>query len=1325
MPIQRLITLGFTVLLAVIALSITLRIVQVNTAREQADVQARRAEALNVAESMRQKCRELTRFARAYVDTGDVRYRNFYEAIVAIRSGQQPRPNHYDPSFWDRALQQGLEDVTYRAPLSLQDILRQAAVPEAEAALLLHAQALSDEQVRSERAVMARYTAKLAAADGVPERVDAAAERAELNGAQNNAQTAIVMAQVERFIAAIEANLGAESKRLSELIDQRRAWQWLLVLLILAVSFAAIMGSRRAVVLPLQRLVDSTHAFAAGDYQQRARPTGAQEIKTLSTAFNEMAQAIGEDMGQRKALEAEAERIRAVAEGSRRRLLDITDQAPGIVFEFARERDGVYIARFVSHGVLEATGVGRQEVIIDFGCFLALLEEGEREKLQAAFEASAAQNAAVSQSLRLRHALSGETRWLLLNATPRQLDDGVMLWRGFFTDISAQKKLEAALDEAKQTAEAERERITNITNLLPGAVYEYVVNPDGSHCFSFMSQGIEDSLGLKVSEVMGDPDVYFRCIHPEDLGKVNQDIGMVASGDRVRMTYRLVHARTGATVWNLNTSVVKLDEDGSQRWFGVFNDISEMKKLEAELSVAKEAAESGSRAKGDFLANMSHEIRTPMNAIIGMSHLALGTPLSAQQRGYLSKIDGAAKSLLGIINDILDFSKIEAGKLAVEKAEFSLQSLLDNLTTLIGQKAQEKGLELLIRLDLALPNDLIGDPLRIGQILTNFCSNAVKFTERGEIVVSVEVLQRAEQAVLLRFAVRDTGIGLNEEQRGKLFQAFQQADTSTTRKYGGTGLGLTIAKRLSEMMGGEVGVDSTPGQGSTFWFTARLGVQQGAKPALRQGALELAGKRVLIVDDNESAREILSTLARSLKLEVTAVDSAAEALSALQQADRDRPYEIVFMDWKLPVLSGAGAARRIRLLALEVQPKIIMVTAYGREDVVSDLKGLVVDGLLIKPVNASTLLDALMSAYGHEAVRGASSLGSDKINPKLRGLRVLLAEDNEINQEVALELLGKAGIAVAVANHGQEALDRLKEQDFDLVLMDMQMPVMDGVAATEAIRKNPAWAKLPVIAMTANVMAADIAKCKVAGMNDHIGKPIDVKEMFATLSRWAQTRVISASAPEPVAVAQVVEAVALPEGIEGLDIASGLSRVEGNRALYRKLLLMFRSNQSAMVQTSRAALAQGDIAAAERYAHTLKGVAGNIGAAAVQDAARQLETALHASPAQAEIALAHLEQHLAPLCAALASLEAAPVAPSKRADSGTRSDLSTRLESLRIRIADDDSSALDLLEGLAEQLATPQEQALLRELDKHLNAYDYTAAQQSLERLLSQVNAHG
>ncbi len=536
-----------------------------------------------------------------------------------------------------------------------------------------------------------------------------------------------------------------------------------------------------------------------------------------------------------------------------------------------------------------------------------------------------------------------------------------------------------------------------------------------------------------------------------------------------------------------------------------FRDIAERKAAEEAMREARDLAETAARTKADFLSNMSHEIRTPMNAVIGMAHLALRTELNPRQRDYIEKIQASGQHLLGIINDILDFSKIEAGKLEVERVDFELDQVLDNLATLVGDKASAKGLELLFDVDSELPTRLQGDPLRLGQVLINYANNAVKFTEEGQIVVRVRVVEDDGDRLLTRFDVQDTGIGLTDEQMGRLFQSFQQADTSTTRQYGGTGLGLAIAKQLAELMGGEVGVESTPGEGSTFWFTARLG--RGADAVVRPlPQPDLRNRRVLVVDDNAQARHILSEMLSSMSFRVEEAASGQQALDLVAEADEaGDACDVVFMDWRMPGMDGLETTRNLGRLALRRSPAVVLVTAYGREEVFREAEAAGIELTLTKPVNPSILFDATIRALGGEPPSAArhEDAGADEADLEaVRGARVLVVEDNLLNQEVARELLSEAGFDVTIAENGQVAVSQVQASQFDAVLMDMHMPVMDGETATRQIRADARFDDLPILAMTANAMEGDRDRCLEAGMNDHIPKPIDPDLLFRTLRRW-------------------------------------------------------------------------------------------------------------------------------------------------------------------------------------------------------------------------------
>jgi signal transduction histidine kinase/DNA-binding response OmpR family regulator/HAMP domain-containing protein len=675
-----------------------------------------------------------------------------------------------------------------------------------------------------------------------------------------------------------------------------------------------------------------------------------------------------------------------------------------------------------------------------------------------------------------------------------------------------------------------------------------------------------------------------------------------------------------------------------------------------ELAIAKEKAEAATEMKSMFLANMSHEIRTPMNAIIGLSHLALKTPLNAKQRDYVSKVHNAGTSLLAIINDILDFSKIEAGKLDMESTEFRIDEVLSSVTTLTAQKAHEKGLEFLADVASTIPPHLLGDPLRLGQILTNLVNNAVKFTERGEIRLRIELLERTGDKVQLKLSVRDTGIGMTPEQSGKLFQAFTQADMSTTRKHGGTGLGLTISRRLVELMGGRIWIESQAGVGSTFLFTVWLGLgtAKGQGKVLPE---QLAKLRVLVVDDNSAAREILAEALAGVTAPVEVASSGAEALAAVKQHDASAPFDLLLMDWRMPGMDGLQATRKIKEDAnLRKQPMIVMVTAFGREEVREEAERLGIDAFLLKPVTKSMLVDTLVTLFAPAAGETAQAAADDPHAARLAGARILLAEDNEINQQIAVELLEGVGARVTVANNGREAVERLlREPDaYDLVLMDLQMPEMGGYEATAKIRSEARIAKLPIIAMTAHATLEEKQRCLDAGMNDHVSKPIDPNALYETVGRF-YSATAGKTAPQGVAHKSPAGDMDIPV-VEGLDAAEGLLRVAGNRKLYLKLLRQFSVQQEEAPAQIAAQLKSGDRPAAERTAHTVKGVAANLGAKAVQSAAGELEKALHGNAEAVRLEslrqqfAAVLTPFLGRLRAALGEEAAAPAASAAAID---------------------------------------------------------------------------
>ncbi|SLM32571.1 putative Histidine kinase [Desulfamplus magnetovallimortis] len=783
----------------------------------------------------------------------------------------------------------------------------------------------------------------------------------------------------------------------------------------------------------------------------------------------------------------------------------------------------------------------------------------------------------------------------------------------------------------------------------------------------------------------------------------------------------------------------------------------------SESASARKAAEAATLAKSEFLANMSHEIRTPMNAIIGFSSLALGTSLNAKQKDYLEKISLSSRSLLGIINDILDFSKIEANKLEIENVEFKPNDIFNNIISMVSVKASEKGIELISNISPDVPDLLVGDPLRLGQVLINLANNAVKFTEKGYILVNATLVNKTPGSCFIDFSVSDTGIGLTSEQTVNLFKSFSQVDSSITRKFGGTGLGLAISKAIVEMMGGTISVKSRPGEGSTFSFRLSMGISRNSEVTKKVFPIpnNLEGLNILIVDDNPMALDVLKEQLDSLHFRTTAVESGQKALNILQKASS--PYDLVIMDWNMPGMDGIETSKRIKEeLQLESIPLIIMLTAFAREDIMQQAEKVGINAFLMKPVNQSLLYDSIMQVFGNEklmpkCLNSTKNTCEDSYNSckEIRGAKILLVEDNYINQQVATEILKNAGLVVEVACNGVEAIEAIEKKHYDLVLMDIQMPVMGGYEATFRIRQNKRFNKLPIVAMTAHAMSGSRQMCIDAGMNDYVTKPIDNNHLFSVLVKWIpkiDNSLLQDTMPEDILKqeqdidnallkeisdtdpnseinddgnSEKTDVFYIPEymkEIPGVDLKQAMKRLNGNISLFCDLIFDFVKSSDSAIEQTRGFLDKNDLESAHHIIHTLKGSAGNLSALKIHKAAEALDSALINNAGQYEELLSRLDNHIKSLSRHVSEWE-----KEKRTDNVEKNepvnieDIEKTIRELAIFLGRNETAALTVFENFRMMVDDSEFEQTLKDMENHINNFDFESALPLLQDIARQL----
>ncbi len=900
--------------------------------------------------------------------------------------------------------------------------------------------------------------------------------------------------------------------------------------------------------------------------------------------------AIRTDITERKFMETALKATKA-------RLSDITNAVPGVVFQSEVSPDSIRYT-FVSGRYNEVRGLDRDALLADGSLAVQQIVPQDRERFLKGIHAAALAREPWSAEFRVVMP-DGRLRWIRSEVIPeRELTlQGATVFTGIWQDVTV---LRDAVD-----------RLREVTENIPVAVYQYLQGADGRQSAPFFSHAVEAICGLSAEAVMNDVQTLLALIHPDDQALMADSIVQSAqTGDVWSIDYRVFHRLTGALVWLHGESKPKRLPDGSILWNGYLADVTAAKQVSAELEKAKLTAEIANRAKSDFLANMSHEIRTPMNGVIGMTELALETELSSEQRDYLNIVKSSSESLLTVINDILDFSKIEAGKLLIEKIPFNLGSTVGEMLRALAMRAHAKGLELVCDIDADVPMAVVGDPGRLRQILINLIGNAIKFTEHGEVVLRLSLVSAAPDRCEVSFTVVDTGIGIQTAKLKSIFEAFSQEDSTITRRYGGTGLGLSISARLVEALGGAIAVRSEVGRGSEFQFSMSLDRDLQSNAVSQD--IHLSNLRVLVVDDNEVNRLVVVRALESMDAQAIALDSGEAALALVQsEADLGRTFDLVLLDAHMPHMDGFATAERLLVLPGSEDLTLVMLSSAGSKGDAQRSRDAGFVAYLSKPFTRDELSQVLLRVMRAPASRPAELVTRHAVRDAQVSLSILLVEDHPVNQKLAIALLSRWGHQVTVADDGQLALDALAQRRFDLVLMDMLMPVMDGLEATRRFRQTEQGPRTPIVAMTANAMQGDRDQCIAAGMDDYLSKPIETAELQRVLSQYLPHGVTHLSSEtNPTMTSNASPTL----NSENFDYLKAL--LAADQEVVEIIEDVFLQQWPLDLIKMRQALADGDLKSVMHVSHALKGTFAMFGARPAVELAQAIEKQANEQVAQ-------------------------------------------------------------------------------------------------------------